>query len=213
MTRAELDPTVQNLLTEAPREVTAPYLPQARETLHEWVESESLRKHCEAVSACMRHFARATGHDEDLWGAVGLLHDMDFEKHPNLELATDGHPFVGVAYLRQNGWGNEVARAILSHAPHTGVVAETPLERHLFASDELTGFIHACALMRPTRLEGMAPKSVRKKLKDKRFAANVSREDITQGAELIERDLDDHIAFIVSALQPHADELGLTPEA
>ena len=157
----------------------------------------------------MRAYAVEFGEDADAWGLVGLLHDFDWERHPTLE----EHPGKGEAVLAELGYPEWFRRAILSHAPHTGVVAETPLERHLFASDELTGFIHACALMRPTRLEGMAPKSVRKKLKDKRFAANVSREDITQGAELIERDLDDHIAFIVSALQPHADELGLTPEA
>src|ERR1044072_2691730 len=109
MTATDLNPTVQNLLTPAPRDVEGPYLPQARETLYAWVESESLRKHCEAVSACMRYFARQTGNDEDLWGAIGLLHDMDFEKHPNLELSADGHPFVGVAPLRTSGWGSEVA--------------------------------------------------------------------------------------------------------
>ncbi|MCA9864052.1 MAG: HDIG domain-containing protein [Thermomicrobiales bacterium] len=210
MTRTELDPTVQNLLTEAPREVTAPYLPQARETLHEWVESESLRKHCEAVSACMRHFARATGHDEDLWGAVGLLHDMDFEKHPNLELATDGHPFVGVAYLRQNGWGNEVARAILSHADYSGVEPETDLERTLCAVDELSGFVIAVALVRPDKsVHNVAVSSVRKKMKDKAFAAKVNRQDIVTGAERLDMPLEDLIAQVIAALQAESERLGV----
>ncbi|MCB0873554.1 MAG: HAD family hydrolase [Thermoleophilia bacterium] len=181
----------------------------AQTLLEEWIQNEALRRHCRSVEIVMRAYAVEFGEDADAWGLVGLLHDFDWERHPTLE----EHPGKGEAVLAELGYPEWFRRAILSHAPHTGVVAETPLERHLFASDELTGFIHACALMRPTRLEGMAPKSVRKKLKDKRFAANVSREDITQGAELIERDLDDHIAFIVSALQPHADELGLTPEA
>ena len=181
----------------------------AQTLLEEWIQNEALRRHCRSVEIVMRAYAVESGEDADAWGLVGLLHDFDWERHPTLE----EHPGKGEAVLAELGYPEWFRRAILSHAPHTGVVAETPLERHLFASDELTGFIHACALMRPTRLEGMAPKSVRKKLKDKRFAANVSREDITQGAELIERDLDDHIAFIVSALLPHADELGLAPDS
>src|SRR4051794_6126026 len=124
---------------------------RARALLHEWVQAESLRKHCEAVSACMRYFARKNGADEDLWGAVGLLHDMDFERHPNLELSETGHPFVGVAYLKNNGWSEEVTRAILSHAEYSGVVAISPMEKTLRAVDELSGFATAVALVRPDK--------------------------------------------------------------
>lgn len=210
MTASDLDPTVQNLLNPAPREVEGPYLPQARETLYEWVESESLRKHCEAVSACMRHFARQTGNDEDLWGAIGLLHDMDFEKHPNLELSAGGHPFVGVAYLRDNGWGSEVARAILSHADYSGVEPETDLEKTLCAVDELSGFIIAVALVRPDKsVHNVAVSSVRKKMKDKAFAAKVNRQDIVTGAERLDIPLEDLIAQAITALQAESERLGV----
>ena len=210
MTTTELDPTVQDLLAPASRDVIAPYLPQARETLHAWVDSESLRKHCEAVSACMRHFARETGKDEDLWGAVGLLHDMDFEKHPNLELSVDGHPFVGVAWLRQNGWGSEVARAILSHADYSGVEPETDLEKTLCAVDELSGFVIAVALVRPDKsVHNVAVSSVRKKMKDKAFAAKVNRQDIVTGAERLDMPLEDLIAQVITALQAESDRLGV----
>lgn len=213
---SEIDPAIQHLLSPAQREVTPPYLPQARETLHTWVESESLRKHCEAVSACMRHFARGQGEDEDLWGAVGLLHDMDFEKHPNLELSVDGHPFVGVAALRETGWGSEVARAILSHADYSGVEPETAMEKTLCAVDELSGFVVAVALVRPDKsVHQVAVSSVRKKMKDKAFAAKVNRADIVLGAERLDIPLEDLIAEVIAALQSEADRLGVagTPAA
>src|SRR5438477_7124207 len=120
--------------------------------LHEWVQSESLRKHCYAVAAAMRYFAQRSGADADLWEAVGLLHDMDYERHPNVEQsATEGHPFVAVAWLRTQGWSEEVCRAILSHADYAGVAPETPLEKTLRAVDELSGFVVAVALVRPTK--------------------------------------------------------------
>jgi len=173
--------------------------------LEEWVKSPSLRRHCRAVEVAMRAYAVHLGEDADAWGNAGLLHDFDWERHPTLER----HPQDGAPVLEGLGYPPWFRRAILSHADHTGVARETPLERHLHACDELSGFVHACALMRPTGLDGMEPRSVRRKMKDKRFAANVSREDITRGAEEIGTDLDDHIAFVIAALARHAAELGL----
>lgn len=179
---------------------------RAQALLEEWIGSEALRRHCRAVEIAMRAYAAELGEDADAWGVVGLLHDFDWERHPTLEQ----HPGDGEPVLAALGYPDWFRRAILSHAEHMGVSRDTPMERHLFACDELSGFIHACALMRPDRLEGMEPRSVRKKLKDKRFAANVSRADITLGAEEIGRELDDHIAFVIAALTPHAAELGLS---
>jgi predicted hydrolase (HD superfamily) len=194
--------------------IERPLTPQARALLHEWVQSESLRKHCEAVSACMRYFARRDGADEDLWGAVGLLHDMDFEKHPNLELAPDGHPFVGVAYLGEHGWGETVTRAILSHADYSGVAPESALEKTLCAVDELSGFVIAVALVRPDKsVHNVEVRSVRKKMKDKAFAAKVNREDIARGAERLEISLDDLIGEVIAALRVEADRLGVAGTA
>ncbi len=190
--------------------VTAPLLPKARALLHEWVQSDSLRKHCEAVSASMRHFARKDGADEDLWGAVGLLHDMDYERHPNLELSETGHPFVGVAYLRANGWSEEVCRAILSHADYSGVEPVSPLEKTLRAVDELSGFVIAVALVRPDKsVHNVEVSSVRKKLKDKAFAAKVGREEISQGAEGLGLPLEELIGEVILALRAEADTLGV----
>ncbi len=183
---------------------------RARALLHEWVQSDSLRKHCEAVSACMRHFARRAGADEDLWGAVGLLHDLDYERHPNLELSDTGHPFVAVAYLREQGWGEEVCRAILSHADYSGVEPVSEMERTLRAVDELSGFVTAVALVRPDKsIHSVEVSSVRKKMKDKAFAAKVSREEIARGAELLGVPLDDVIREVIAALRAEADRLGI----
>jgi predicted hydrolase (HD superfamily) len=199
-----------DLTTPAAMTVDRPLMPQARALLHEWVQSESLRKHCEAVSACMRYFARRDGEDEDLWGAVGLLHDMDFEKHPNLELAPDGHPFVGVAFLRDNGWGNDVCRGILSHADYSGVVPESAMEKTICAVDELSGFVVAVALVRPDKsVHNVEVSSVRKKMKDKGFAAKVSRDEIAHGAERLGIPLETLIAEVIAALRVEADRLGV----
>jgi len=190
--------------------VAAPYTPQARALLHEWVESESLRKHCEAVAACMGYFARKQGADEDLWVAVGLLHDMDFERHPNLELSDTGHPFVGVRYLREQGWSDEVTRAILSHADYSGVEPVSPMERTLVAIDELSGFVTAVALVRPDkRVADVKVSSVRKKLKDKSFAAKVNRDDIERGAVLLDMPQEELIQEVITALSTEAERLGL----
>jgi putative nucleotidyltransferase with HDIG domain len=184
---------------------------RAQAILHDWVQSESLRKHCYAVADSMKHFAQLRGEDADLWEAVGLLHDMDYERHPNLERsATDGHPFVGVTWLRDNGWSEEVCRAILSHADYSGVSPETPLEKTLFAVDELSSFVVAVALVRPTKsIHDVDVRAVKKKMKDKAFARAVNRDDIIRGAEHLEMPLDDVIAQVIDALKADAERLGL----
>jgi len=184
---------------------------RAQATLHDWVQSESLRKHCYAVADSMKHFAQLRGEDADLWEAVGLLHDMDYERHPNLERsATEGHPFVGVAWLRENGWGKEVCRAILSHADYSGVSRETPLEKTLYAVDELSSFVVAVALVRPTKsIQDVDVRAVKKKMKDKAFARAVNRDDIIRGAEHLGMPLDDVIAQVIDALKADAERLGL----
>ena len=184
---------------------------RAQATLHDWVQSESLRKHCYAVADSMKHFAQLRGEDADLWEAVALLHDMDYERHPNLERSgTEGHPFVGVAWLRENGWSEEVCRAILSHADYSGVSRETPLEKTLYAVDELSSFVVAVALVRPTKsIHDVDVRAVKKKMKDKAFARAVNRDDIIRGAEHLEMPLDDVIAQVIAALKADAERLGL----
>jgi putative nucleotidyltransferase with HDIG domain len=179
--------------------------------LHEWVQSESLRKHCYAVADSMRHFAQARGEDVDLWEAIGLLHDMDYERHPNQEHSpTAGHPFVGVAWLREHGWSEEVCRAILSHANYANVSPETPLERTLCAVDELSGFVIAVARVRPSKsIHEVDVAAVKKKMKDKAFARAVNREDIVRGAAELGMPLDDVITNVIVALQADAERLGL----
>jgi putative nucleotidyltransferase with HDIG domain len=183
--------------------------------LHEWVHSESLRKHCYAVADSMKHFATLRGADVDLWEAVGLLHDMDYERHPNHEQsATDGHPSVGVAWLRDHGWSEEVCRAILSHANYTTVARETPLEQTLYAVDELSGFVIAVARVRPTKsIYEVDVTAVKKKMKDKAFARAVNREDIVRGAEQLGMPLDDVITNVIAALKADALRLGLAGAA
>ena len=179
--------------------------------LHEWVQSESLRKHCYAVADSMRHFAQVRGEDGDLWEAVGLLHDMDYERHPNQEQSpTGGHPFVGVAWLREHGWSEEVCRAVLSHANYANASRETPLERTLYAVDELSGFVIAVARVRPTKsIHEVGATAVKKKMKDKAFARAVNREDIVRGAAELGMPLDNVIAEVIAALQADATRLGL----
>src|SRR2546426_5037250 len=182
---------------------------QAWETLAKYTQSEALRRHALAVEAATRAYARRFGEDEELWGVTALLHDFDYEIHPTL----DKHPQDGAPILREEGYPEEVIDAILSHANHLSVPRDTPLKKALFACDELSGFVHACGLVRPTGLEGLEPKSVKKKLKQPSFAAGVSRDDVYHGAELLEIDLDEHIANVIAALQPIAAELGLRSEA
>src|SRR5947209_4766957 len=179
--------------------------------LHEWVKSESLRKHCYAVSDSMKYFAQQRGENVDLWEAVGLLHDMDYEKYPNLERrSTEGHPFVGVKWLKENGWTEEVCRAILSHADYSGVIPESNLEKTLRAVDELSGFVVAVALVRPSKsISDVELSSVKKKMKDKAFARAVNREEIVHGAEQLGLPLDEVITNVIAALKADADRLGL----
>ncbi|HVP53968.1 MAG TPA: HDIG domain-containing protein [Candidatus Eisenbacteria bacterium] len=174
--------------------------------LTEFTLSESLRKHALAVEACVRAYARKFGEDEELWGLVGLLHDFDYEKYPTAE----EHPYKGSEILKQRGVSGEIRRAILSHAPYTGVPRESRLEKTLFACDELTGFITASALVKPNKsLAECNAKSVRKKMKDKAFARSVNREDIIDGAAELGVDLEEHIAFCIAAMRTIAPELGL----
>jgi putative nucleotidyltransferase with HDIG domain len=184
---------------------------RAKTILHEWVKSESLRKHCYAVADSMKHFAQLRGEDVDLWEAVGLLHDMDYERHPNLERSsTEGHPFVGVAWLRDNAWSEEVCHAILSHADYSGVSPESPLEKTLRAVDELSGFVVAVALVRPTKsIHDVDLAAVKKKMKDKAFARAVNREEIVRGAEQLGMPLDEVITNVIAALKADAERLGL----
>ncbi len=184
---------------------------RALNILHEWVQSESLRKHCYAVADSMKHFAQLHGEDVDLWEAVGLLHDMDYERHPNLERSpTEGHPFVSVAWLREHGWGEETCRAIVSHADYSGISRETSLEKTLYAVDELSSFIVAVALVRPTKsIHEVDVRAVKKKMKDKAFARAVNRDDIVRGAEELGMPLDDVIANVIAALKADALRLGL----
>ena len=188
---------------------------RALKILHDWVKSESLRKHCYAVADSMKHFAQLRGADADFWEAVGLLHDMDYERHPNVEQSpTEGHPFVGVAWLRENGWSDEVCRAILSHADYANVSRETELEKTLYAVDELSSFIVAVALVRPTKsIHDVDVRAVKKKMKDKAFARAVNREDIVRGAEELGMPLDEVIAEVIAALKTDAHRLGLAGTA
>jgi predicted hydrolase (HD superfamily) len=196
--------------------------------LNEFTQSESLRKHALAVEACMRACSHklATGSgnpgpselglpefglsQEDLWGIVGLIHDFDYEKYPSLE----DHPCRGNEILKERGWPEVIRRAIMSHAEYSGVTRETPMEKCLFACDELAGFITAVALIKPGKsLAEVDAKSVRKRMKDKAFARKVNREDIVNGAAALGVDLDEHIAFCIQALQGIAAELGLDGSA
>jgi putative nucleotidyltransferase with HDIG domain len=191
-----------------------PGLPRRDDALalmHEFTQSESLRKHMYAVEAAMRACANRYGEDADLWGLTGLMHDFDYERYPNAEHHPDReHPAEGVRLLRERGWPEEALTAILGHANYSGVPRESLLARALFAVDELAGLITATALVRPSRsvLEVDA-RSVRKKMKDKAFARGVSREDVTNGAAALGVDLDEHIQFVIEAMQGVAEQLGL----
>jgi putative nucleotidyltransferase with HDIG domain len=174
--------------------------------LCEYTQTENLRRHALAVEACMRYYARLWGEDEELWGIVGLLHDMDYEQHPSLE----EHPFVGMEILRQRGYPEKVVRAVGAHADHTGIPRQTRMEHTLFACDELTGFVTAVALVRPNKkLAEVDVAAVRKKMKDKAFARAVSREDLLKGAEEIGLPFEEHVQHVINAMSTIAEELGL----
>jgi putative nucleotidyltransferase with HDIG domain len=172
----------------------------------EWTESESLRAHVLGVEAAMVAYARLRGEDEELWAATGILHDLDYERYPDLET---GHPRVALEELRRRGYPEEMVDAVAGHADFLGVPRVTPLARTLYAVDELSGFIAACARVRPTGLHGLTPKSVKKKLKQPSFAAGVGREEVRRGAEEIEVDFDEHVARVIAAMEERTAELGL----
>jgi len=178
---------------------------RAWETLTRYTKSEALLRHALAVEAAVRAYARKFGEDEELWSVTALLHDFDWEMHPTL----DQHPQDGAPILREEGWPDEVIEGVLSHAEHLGLPRDTLMKKTLFACDELSGFIHACGLVRPDGIETLEPKSVKKKLKQPSFAAGVHREDVYNGAEELGVELDDHIRFVIEAMRPIAGELGL----
>jgi putative nucleotidyltransferase with HDIG domain len=182
---------------------------RAWQTLTRYTKSEALLRHALAVEASVGFYAERFGEDEELWRATALLHDFDYEIHPTL----DQHPQEGAAILREEGWPEDVIEAVLSHAEHLAMPRDTSLKKVLFACDELSGFVHACGLVRPTGVDGLEPKSVKKKLKQPSFAAGVHRDEVYAGAELIGLDLDEHIRNVVAALQPIAPELGLRTAA
>ena len=178
---------------------------RAWSTLTRYTQSESLLRHALAVEASVRGYARRSGEDEELWGCVALLHDFDYEIHPTL----DKHPQDGAAILREEGWPEWLIEAVLSHAEHLAMPRDTALKKTLFACDELSGFIHACGLVRPDGIETLEPKSVKKKLKQPSFAAGVHRDEVYAGAELLGVELSEHIANVIGAMRPIASELGL----
>lgn len=180
---------------------------EAWSLLCEYTKTESLRKHALAVEAVMRAYARRLGEDEDKWGLVGMLHDFDYEMYPN----PPDHPMKGSEILRERGYGDEIRRAILGHANYTGVVRDTLLARGLYACDELTGFVVACALVRPNGIWDLESRSVKKKLKDKAFARTVNRDEVYEGAEELAVDLGEHIDFIIASLCEVAADVGLKP--
>ena len=180
--------------------------PEAWALLTEWVASESLRRHCLAVEASMRAVARERGADEELWGVTGLLHDLDYERFPDLET---GHPRHAIAELERRDADPAIVHAIRAHAPYLGVAPESDMARALLAVDELSGFVLAVAYVRPEGIHGMTPKSVKKKLKTPAFAAAVSREDVAAGPALLGMELDALIALVIAALEADADALEL----
>src|SRR5688572_1562411 len=182
---------------------------QAWETLTKYTQNEALRRHALAVEAAVGWYAQSLGEDEDFWRATALLHDFDYEMHPTL----DEHPQDGAPILRNEGYPEELVEAVLSHAEHLSMPRDTQLKKVLFACDELSGFVHACGLVRPTGLDELEPKSVKKKLKQPSFAAGVHRDEVYAGAELLGLELDEHITNVVAAMQPIAGELGLRTAA
>ena len=181
---------------------------EAWQLVREWTDSESLRKHMLGVEAAMRAYAREFGEDEELYGVTGLLHDLDYERYPDLET---GHPRKALELFEQNGYSPQLIEAVAGHATFLGVPRESRMAKTLYAVDELSGFIAACAYVRPDGIRGMTPKSVKKKLKQPSFAAGVNRDEVRSGAEELGVDFDEHVAFVIAAMEERADELGLGP--
>lgn len=177
--------------------------------LTEWVQSQSLRRHCLAVSAAMSAYAQAHGQDADLWAVTGLLHDADYERFPDMDDTEVGHPRSIMAELQRRDAPPEMIRAIAAHADYMGVEPQAPLERTIVAVDDLCGFLVACAQVRPTGIHGLTPKSVKKKLKQPSFAAAVNRADVRDGAARLDVGFDEHLAFVIAALEAQADHLGI----
>ncbi len=173
--------------------------------LYEYTKTDSLRKHALSVEAAMRAYARKFGEDEETWGAAGLLHDFDYERYPQFP----EHPTKGSEILKEKGYPEDFRKAILSHVPQMAIPRDTPMAKTLAACDELCGFIHAVAVIRPTKISDLTASSVKKKMKDKAFARAVSREEITNGAEELGVPLDEHIQFVIEAMRTAAEELGL----
>ncbi len=188
--------------------MSAPTRDEAWQLFCEWTESDSLRKHVLGVEAGMRAYARRYDEDEELWAATGILHDLDYEKHPDLET---GHPRIALELFGQKGYPQELIDAVAGHAERLGVARETRMAKALYAVDELSGFVAACALVRPTGIEGMTPKSVKKKLKAPSFAAAVAREEVRRAAEDLGEDFDEHLRLLITAMEERSDELDLGP--
>jgi len=184
---------------------------EALELMHEYTPSDALRKHMYAVEAAMRAYARKYGEDEEKWGIVGILHDFDYERYPNENRSpTEEHPSEGVKVLRERGYPDDVCEAIMGHADYTGVPRTSLMAKILYAVDELCGFLVACVLVRPSKsFQDLKVKSVKKKLKDKGFARAVNRDEVRQGAEQADLPLEEHIQFVIEALRPVEDTLGL----
>ena len=187
----------------------SPTREEAWQLFCEWTESDSLRKHVLGVEAAMVAYARRYGEDEELWAATGILHDLDYEKHPDLET---GHPRVALELFRELDYPPELIDAVAGHADFLGVARETRLAKTLYAVDELSGFVAACALVRPTGVEGMTPKSVKKKLKTPAFAAAVNRDEVRRGAAELGEDFDEHLRTVIGAMEDRSEELGLSAD-
>jgi putative nucleotidyltransferase with HDIG domain len=190
-------------------DLAEPTRQEAWDLVCEWVQSDSLRKHLLGVEAAMVAYADKLGGDEETWAVTGLVHDLDYERFPDLEDTENGHPRTALRLFEELGWPQEVIDAVAGHATFLEVPRETDMAKALFAVDELSGFIAACALVRPTGIEGMKPKSVKKKLKQPSFAAGVNRDEVVQGAEELGVDFDEHVAFVIAAMEERADQLGL----
>jgi putative nucleotidyltransferase with HDIG domain len=186
----------------------APTREEAWQLVEEWVQGDSLRKHLLGVETAMRAYARKWGEDEELYAVTGLLHDLDYERYPDLET---GHPRKALELFRERGYSQELIDAVAGHATFLGVPRESRMAKTLYAVDELSGFVAACALVRPTGIEGMTPKSVKKKLKQPSFAAGVNREEVYEGAAELGVDFTEHVGFVIGAMQERADALGLAP--
>jgi len=186
--------------------MAAPSREDAWKLFCEWTESDSLRKHALSVEAAMRHYARIYGEDEERWAVTGLVHDLDYERYPDLDT---GHPRYALKELEERGYPDDVVRAVAGHADFLEVPRETLMAKALYAVDEMSGFVTACALVRPTGIEGMKPKSVKKKLKQPSFAAAVDRDQLRRGAEELGVDFDEHVGNVIAALDERSDELGL----